>query len=41
LNVEVATAVEAAVEQVLQGLAQIGVRPTTRDEPVGVHGWWE
>lgn len=41
LSEPVATAVEAAVEQVLLVLGQIGVRPTTIDEPVAAHGWWE
>ena len=33
--------IEAAVEQVLLVLGQIGVRPTTIDEPVAAQGWWE
>lgn len=41
LSAPVAAAVESAVEQVLQVLAQIGVRPTPLQDPVGAHGWWE
>ena len=41
LSVPVANAVESAVEQILQLLAQLGVRPKPRREPAAAHGWWE
>ena len=41
LSVPVETAVEATVEQILELLAQVHVRPTPRPEPTGTRGWWE